>query len=126
MVLETVGRFLGGEFLTGLFEPNTIVLIALLALFIIVAYKIFKTLLKAVMVGTIAALFPVAANLMGYNIPITLPNIIWFGLAGVGLFLVYTIISGGVKIIKLIFSPLKLLFREKPKQKVILKEKKSK
>ena len=61
--METVGRFLSAEFLTELMEINTLLLVAVLAVFIIIAYKIFSTFMKALIIGVINN----GLNLMGVD-----------------------------------------------------------
>ncbi len=97
-------------------DPFILALLAIMIVFIFLAYKIVKILAKAAIVGLLAALFPVFANyFLGVDIPITLYNIIWFAVTGIGLFLVYSFVRGGWKVVKLIFSPFKALFRGKKK-----------
>ncbi len=109
------------EFLTQIFsqlqQVNSIFLLIVFFVFLILAYKLFQTVMKAIIVGVIAAAFPFVANMFGFSIPITLNSILWFAIFGVVLYFAYAFISGGVKIIKLIFSPFKVLFRKKEKKK---------
>ncbi|UCD07905.1 MAG: hypothetical protein JSW41_02990 [Candidatus Aenigmatarchaeota archaeon] len=109
------------EFLTQIFsqlqQANSILLFIVFFVFLILAYKLFQTVIKALIIGVIAAAFPFVANMFGFNIPITLSNVLWFAIFGVVLYFAYAFISGGVKIIKIIFSPFKVLFRKKEKKK---------
>lgn len=109
------------EFLTQIFsqlqQANSILLFIVFFVFLILAYKLFQTVIKALIIGVIAAAFPFVANMFGFSIPITLSNILWFAIFGVILYFAYAFISGGVKIIKIIFSPFKILFRKKEKKK---------
>ena len=97
-------------------DPFILALLAIMVVFIFLAYKIVKILAKAAIIGLLAALFPVFANyFLGAGIPITLYNIMWFAVTGIGLFMAYSVIRGGWKAVKLILSPFKALFRGKKK-----------
>jgi tellurite resistance protein TehA-like permease len=111
------------EFLRGLTQVNTVLLLGVFLVFIVLAYKIFQALIKAFIVGVIAATFPVVASLMGMNVPLTISNVIWFAILGVVAYLLYATISGGAKIIGLVLRPFRGLFTKKPVQKVIIREK---
>jgi hypothetical protein len=97
-------------------EMNSILLIMVFLIFLILAYKLFQTVVKALIVGVIAAAFPFVANLFGLNVPVTLSSILWFAIFGVILYFAYAFISGGVKIIKTVLSPFRALFRKKKKE----------
>ncbi len=115
MIVDFVFDFMSKIF-SQVNEINSVILFLVFIFFVVIAYKIFKTLFKALMVGLISAMFPVIAYLLGFNIPVTFQSIIWFSLTGMLLFFLYSIISGGVKIIKILTSPFKLLFRKKEKK----------
>lgn len=104
-------------------QANTVLLFVVFLVFIVLAYKIFQAMIKAFIVGVIAATFPVIANLMGMDVPITINNIIWFALFGVAAYLLYATIAGGAKIMGLVMRPFRGLFGKKPVQKVIIREK---
>ena len=92
-------------------------------LFIIVAYKVVKLLIRALIIGVIAGLFPVFANLfLGLEIPITLGNILWFAMTGVEIYFVYHILLGIGKIADFIMKPFKGKKKTKT-EKIIIKEK---
>lgn len=114
------------EFMEGFTHLNTVLLLAAFLVFIALAYKVFQALVKAFIVGVIAATFPVAANMMGMDVAITVHNVIWFAIFGVVGYLLYATISGGARIIGLALSPFRRLFSRKPVQKVIIKEKEKK
>ena len=105
------------ETLSYLSQVNTIILIAVFLIFIILAYKLFQTAIKAVIVGIIAAAFPFVANFLGFNVPLTLNSVLWFAVTGVVLYFAYAIISGGVKIVKIVMSPFRWLFKKREKKK---------
>lgn len=118
MVLELIP-----DILVKLTQLNTALLLAVFLVFIVLAYKIFQALIKAFIVGVIAATFPVVASLMGMNVPLTINNFIWFAIFGVAAYLLYATISGGAKIVGLVMRPFRGLFARKPVQKVIIREK---
>ncbi len=98
-------------------DPFILAVLAIMIVFIIVAYKLVKILAKAAIIGLVAALFPIFGNyFLGLEIPITLFNILWFGVTGIGLFFLYTILRTGWKALKLILAPFKALFRGKKKK----------
>jgi hypothetical protein len=102
------------ELLSYFQQLDTVLLIAFFLIFIILAYKIFQTMIKSLIVGIIAATFPIVANLfLGMDVPITFSSIIWFGVFGVVAFLAYSFITGGVKMVRIALSPFRLLFRKK-------------
>lgn len=108
------------EFITQLIsylsQVNSIILIAVFLIFIILAYKLFQTAIKAVIVGIIAAAFPFVASFLGFNVPLTLNSVLWFALTGVILYFAYAIISGGIKIVRIVMSPFRRLFRKKSRK----------
>lgn len=112
MVLEFIA-----EVFSQMQQINTIFLFIVFFIFLILAYKIFQTLVKALIVGVIAAAFPFIANMFGMNVPITLSSVLWFAIFGVALYFAYAFISGGIKIVKIVLSPFKILFRKKQKKK---------
>ncbi len=120
MVLELIP-----DLLMNLTQVNTVVLLAVFLVFIVLAYKIFQALIKAFIVGVIAATFPVVANLMGMNVPLTLSSVMWFAIFGVAAYLMYATLSGGAKIAGIVMRPFRGLFAKKPVQKIIIKEKES-
>ncbi len=118
MVLELIP-----DILMKLTQLNTVILLAVFLVFIVLAYKIFQALIKAFIVGVIAATFPVVASLAGMDVPLTISSVIWFAIFGVAAYLLYATISGGAKIAGLVMRPFRGLFRRKPVQKVIIREK---
>ena len=111
MVLEFLG-----EIFSQLMGMNSILLFIIFFIFIILAYKLFQTVIKALIIGVIAAAFPFIANALGFSIPINLNTILWFAIFGVLLYFAYSFIAGGVKIVKLVLSPFRWLFRKKEKK----------
>lgn len=90
---------------------------------IIIAFKVFKYLMRVVITGAIFGVFPIVGNMMGLAIPLTIESIIWSAIFGVVLFLLYTSLRTGTKILNTIMSIFgRLLGMGKPKQKVIVKE----
>ena len=103
------------EFLSFLTSDTSMILFfVIFVIFIIIAYKVFKFLFKAFLVGLVAALFPVFGNLVfGLDIELSLFSIFWFAVTGVGLFLLYTVLKIIWKFLKTMTSP----FRGKKKSK---------
>jgi hypothetical protein len=130
MVLETITGMLTGaiEGSTGMFvqimELNTALAIGFLFVLILMAYKMFKIALRAVVTGILAAFIPVAAVFFGIDIgiSISLNNMIWFAIFGISAYLVYASVNMGLKTVKLVTKPFGFLFKSKPKKKIIIKE----
>lgn len=125
MFEEMVGMLIGE-----LADMNSILLLGVFAIFVIVAFKVFKTMVKGVMVAAVSAVFPLVA--MYFEIPLPaffasmpiLERVFWFGVLGIALFFIYSSITGGVKIIKIVTWPFRILFKGSPKkEKIIIKEK---
>ncbi len=94
MVLEFLG------------QSEIIIFFAVFVIFIIIAYKLVKFAFKAFIIGLAAALFPIFGNFfLDLSIEITLFNIFWFALTGIGLFILYSIIKTGWKFLKAITWP---------------------
>ena len=100
MVLETII-----EIVKSISEVNSIILPIIFIIFIVLAYKIFQTMIKAFIVGVIAASFPVVAYFMGLDVPLTLESVVWFAIFGVGAYILYATISGGAKIAGFAMKP---------------------
>lgn len=121
MVLETII-----EIMNGVAQINTVLLAAVFLFFIVIAYKVFQALIKAFIVGIIAAAFPIVANLLGMDVPLTFTSVIWFAIFGVAAFMLYATISGGAKIARFAMKPFGALFRKKNVKTVIIREKETK
>lgn len=124
-IAETLGQFM---------QPEIILLFVGFFIFIIIAYKIFRVVTKALLIGLIGAAFPVVVNFLGFSsmfgieIGLNFQNIIFFGLIGIVAFIVYYIISGIVKVTKAVASPFgggdKGKIRKEIKREMERKEKK--
>ncbi len=104
-------------------QPNIWLFFVLFFLFIIVAYKVVKLIVRAAIVAAISGAFPFIANaFLGMSIPITFTNILWFAMTGLEIFFVYHILVGIGTIAELISKPFS---RKKTKtvEKVIIMEK---
>ncbi len=94
MVLEFLG------------QTEIIVFFLIFVVFIIIAYKLVKFVFRAFIIGLAAALFPIFGNFfLGMNIDITLFNVFWFALTGIGLFILYSILKTGWKFLKIVAWP---------------------
>ncbi|MFH1445288.1 MAG: hypothetical protein ABIF08_02290 [Nanoarchaeota archaeon] len=116
VISEIVGMF------TQIAQLNIVLLLALLFIFVFVAYKLLKVLMKAMIFGVLGAVFPFFATYVGISIPLTITNIIWFALLGVMAYIMYAILMGGVKTLKLVTSPFRGMFKTKHKEKIIIRE----
>lgn len=98
-------------------DQSVLIFFVVFIIFIVVAYKLVKFLFKAFIVGLVAALFPVAGNLLfGLDIAINLSNMIWFAGTGIILFLAYSAIRMGWGALKLVTKPFRWLFRRTKKK----------
>ncbi|MCX6814500.1 MAG: hypothetical protein NTY20_02540 [Candidatus Aenigmarchaeota archaeon] len=115
-------------FIANLSNVDLIILIGAGIVFLVMAYMIFKQIVKAIIIGAISASIPIVLYLLGFNIELNLQTIIWFGLAGIATYFIYDVISGWMKIIGIITWPIRRLFRrdKKPKEKEEKEEKKEK
>ncbi len=105
-------------------QINTILGIGIVFGLILIAYKIFHLVIRAIITGFLASFIPAAALVLGIDIgiPLTLNNMIWFGVLGISTYLVYASVSMGAKTVRLLMKPLNFLFKNKPKEKIIIKE----
>lgn len=107
-LMEALGQFM---------QPQIILLFVGFLIFIVIAYKIFRVVTKALIIGLIGASFPVVINFLGWSelfgitIELSFQNIIFFAMIGIVAFIVYYLLSGMVKITGAITSP----FRDKNK-----------
>jgi hypothetical protein len=118
MVLEIIT-----DLLMKLSQINTALLMVVFLVFIVIAYKVFQALIKGFIFGVISASFPIVANLMGMDVPLTLNSIIWFAILGVTAYLLYASVTGGAKIMGMAMRPFRGMFTKKPVQKIIIREK---
>lgn len=101
-IMEALGQFM---------QPQIILLFIGFFIFIIIAYKLFKLVARALIIGLIGAAFPVVVNFLGFNnifgieIALSFQNIIFFALVGIVAFLVYYVISGMVKVVGFMARP---------------------
>ncbi len=111
------------EIISQMLQLDTMSLFIVLFLLIIIAYKLFKYLMKVFMTGMVFALFPIIANLIGIPVPLTFQSVMWSALFGIMAYLVYSMARMGLKVVSIVLSPFKRMFKKKPKvEKVIIKE----
>lgn len=106
-------------FLSGFSDSDLILLIGAGIVFLVMAYMIFKQLMKAFIIGIIAAAIPVVLYLMDFSSELDIQTVIWFGLAGIATYFVYDVISGWITIVRIITWPIRFVFRRgkaKPKE----------
>ena len=76
---------------------------------------------KAICFGVLGAAFPVVANYFGFSLSTNFSNLLWFAIFGMAGYFLYTVLSGGVKVFKIITIPFRGLFKTN-KEKVIIRE----
>ena len=97
-MLDQLGGILGGS-------GSLIFVLIIFIIFIILALKVFKIIVKTIIIAVIAAAFPfVAKYIFNLNIPITVDSIFWFVVTAIGLYFLYFLIRGGWKILHYAFS----------------------
>ena len=115
-------------FLAGLSNMDMLILIGAVIVFLVMAYMIFKQLMKAFLVGVIAGVIPVVLYLLGFDIGLSIQTVLWFALAGIATYFVYDVIQGWVKLIRIITWPIRAALRKpgQPKQPKQSKDEKPK
>ena len=103
-------------------QMNIVLIFGLLLIFVVIAYKLLKILMKAVLFGILGALFPFVSGYVGIQIATSISNILWFALLGMVAYVMYAMMSGGVKTMKMITSPFRALFKKKEKKTIIIHE----
>jgi len=108
--------------ISSLSNIDLLILIGAGIVFLIMAYMIFKQIMKAIIVGVISAAIPVVLYLIGFDVDLSLQTVLWFGLAGIATYFIYDVICGWFKMLNVITWPIRRLFKgggkkaEKPKK----------
>jgi hypothetical protein len=118
----------GLESMTGLLgEPNTIIFFILFFIFILLAYKVVKLLIRAAVIAAVAGMFPVVANVfLGLPFEISIGNIIRFAMLGTEVYFTYHLLVSIGKVAEFITKPFNRGKNVKTIEKVIIMEKKDK
>ena len=104
-------------------QPSVWLFFLLFFLFILVAYKVVKILVRAVIIAVISGIFPFFANIfLGTSLPITFDNILWFAMTGVEIYFVYSILVSLGKLAEMLMKPFSGK-KVKKVEKVIIMEK---
>jgi hypothetical protein len=108
----------------GIFQlPSMWLFFLLFFLFILVAYKVVKFLIRALIIAVVAGVFPIFANrFLGMAIPITLQNVVWFAITGVEIYFVYVILCSIGKLAEIVMKPFSGK-KTKKVEKIIIMEK---
>jgi hypothetical protein len=102
-------------FLANLSNMDMLIVLGAAVVFLVMAYMIFKQLMKAFVIGLVSAAIPVMLYLLGVDIGLSVQTVIWFGLAGIATYFVYDVINGWMTIIRIITWPIRHAFgRGKP------------
>ncbi len=87
-------------------DPNLFIFLALFFVFILLAYKVVKILVRALIIAVIAGLFPIFANMyLGFSFDITLGSLLRFAMMGAEIYFVYHIIVSFGKIAEFVMKP---------------------
>jgi len=111
------------QLLSEISQVNLIFLILVVIALIVVGLKVFRYLLRALLTGLAFGTFPFVARFFGLAVPLTINSVISSALFGIAIFFIYHTMSTGFKITKWVFSPFRKLFRSKPKERIIIREK---
>ncbi|MBI4175814.1 MAG: hypothetical protein HY518_01305 [Candidatus Aenigmarchaeota archaeon] len=103
-------------------QDNTYLLIALIVVFVIIAYKVFQTMIRITVTGILFALIPIAGKAAGFDIAVTYQNILWFAFIGILFYFIYSTISSVAKVLGFVSKP----FRKEKVKTVVIKEKEKK
>lgn len=103
-------------------QVNLILLVLVVIVLIIVGLKIFRYLLRALLTGIAFGIFPFIAGYLGLGVPLTVNTIVSSALFGIVIYFMYSAIRTGFKITRFVLSPFRRIFRSKPKEKVIIRE----
>ena len=119
-ILGMLGQVVG---LLGIIaEMNSTLLIVVMFVFMIIAYKVFQYMLRILFTAAIFGAFPFVANyVLGMSIPITLGSVLNYAMLGVTLFFAYASIRTCIRITKFVLRPFKGFF-EKKKETVVIRE----
>lgn len=104
------------------FSLHPLILIVLAVALMYIAMKIIKMAMKVVFTAVVFGLMPVAAFIMGFDITLTFSSILGSAVFGIIAYFAYHSVRTGYKIIRIILSPFRKLFGDKPKKKVVIKE----
>ena len=117
-MLDTVFRLL-----SEISQMNLIFLVLVVIVLIIVGLKVFRYLLKALLTGVAFGLFPFVARAIGMAVPLTINTVVSSALFGVAIYFVFSAMKTGFKVTRWVLSPFRRLFRSKPKEKIVYREK---
>ncbi len=108
------------DIVSQLLQPEIFLVFIGFLIFIVIAYKFIRFLVNVFIIGLVSAFFPLFANFIGLSVPITFDSIIYFAFLGIIVYIIYYVVSGGYKIIRIILAPFRIL-KGKPKEKVVKK-----
>jgi len=107
------------EFLSNGSQMNLIILLITFVLFLVLAFKVFKLIIKAAIVIVISALFPVVMKVFfNWPIPLNFSTIMFFANLGLSLFFVYMFAKFIYSVLKGVeWAGRKVFLRKKQKRK---------
>ncbi|VVB61345.1 Uncharacterised protein [uncultured archaeon] len=95
--------------LSGIAISDSVILVILLAVFIVVGYKVLTILRNAIIIAVLAAIFPYALNYFGAHFSTTISSEIRYIAVALGLYLIYEIIILIFGIGRFFWAALKIL-----------------
>lgn len=118
VVGEIIG--VGKELISQILQLDVMLIFIILFVFIIIAYMVFKYLMRAFITGMLFAFIPILANFLGFPVEISFGVIFQYAIFGIIVFIVYSIIHTSLRVVGFILSPFKRSFKKK--EKVVIKE----
>ncbi len=108
-------------------EPNLFIFLALFFVFILLAYKVVKILVRALVVAVIAGLFPVFANMyLGFAFDLSLATFVKFAMMGAEIYFVYHILVSIGRIAEFVMKPFEGKKVKKIEKVIIMEKRKDK
>jgi hypothetical protein len=118
VVGEIIG--IGKEVVSQILQLDVMLIFIILFVFIIIAYKVFRYLMKAFITGMLFAFIPILINFFGFPVTINFQVIFQYAIFGIIVFIVYSIIHTGLRAVGFVLSPFKKSYRKK--ERVVVKE----
>lgn len=111
-----------GNIISFAMQLNVEILLILILVLAVIAFKVFSFVMKAVLTGIAFAAFPFIANYFGIPVPLTLSSIATYALLGIILYFGYGMLSFGFKATRFAMSPFKKAFKKEKTKKIVVEK----
>lgn len=118
VVGEIIG--VGKEVISQILQLDVMLIFLILFVFIIIAYKVFRYLMKVFITGIFFAFIPILMNFFGFPVAINFQVIFQYAIFGIIVFIAYSIIHAGLRAVGFVLSPFKKSYKKK--ERVVVKE----